>query len=699
MQLGLHLDPQKLEILMYLIELYYSIFDFEKCIEISRELYDLAADGRSIDKALSHQCLIRALLSHCIYWEEAVKIYLESEAYLRTLVEEKPIDLSRRDAVFHLMTTGFYSPYFSDRPQESHQLRGLVRQLAYERLYAIEKENIDNYRKRLAIRKKIYSPNRPLKIGYLSNSLRSHSVGYLSRWLIQYQNRDRFELYGYMCDYRSADPLQQWFANQFHKVYKDKVYDPVELANQIIQDGIDILLDLDSMTSEMGSGVLALKPAPIQVTWLGWDAVGQPNVDYFIADPYVLPETAEEYYTEKIWRLPHTYLAVDGFEVATPTIRRDLLNIPHDAVIYFSSQAAMKRHPDTIRLQMRIIKLVPNSYLLLKGFGNQSSLQNFFYQLAELEDISTDRLVFLPYANGETEHRANLSIADVVLDTYPYNGATHTMESLWMGIPMVTRVGEQFVARNSYTMMLNAGITEGIAWTDEEYVEWGVKLGTDVNLRQQVAWKLQQGRQTSPLWNSRQFTKEMENAYEQMWKIYLESDTQDIELDPLADCQLFIAEAELQNTQGIQFAQQGMLDEAISSFQNAISLYSDYADAYYNLGIALSEKGDFKNALVNFQTTVTLNPNNVNSLYNLGLTFAKLGYFDEAISSYSHAIALAPNEVETHLAWGNVLFEQGKWQEAITCYQAALQYNPNCETAHYGIESALSKQSSLNKNT
>jgi predicted O-linked N-acetylglucosamine transferase (SPINDLY family) len=91
-----------------------------------------------------------------------------------------------------------------------------------------------------------------------------------------------------------------------------------------------------------------------------------------------------------------------------------------------------------------------------------------------------------------------------------------------MCIPLVTRVGQQFAARNSYTMMMNAGVTEGIAWTDEEYVEWGIRLGKDVGLRQQISWKLWQSRKTSPLWNAKQFTREMEKAYEQMWRRYVE---------------------------------------------------------------------------------------------------------------------------------------------------------------------------------
>ncbi|MFM6077866.1 MAG: hypothetical protein ACKPCI_04985, partial [Dolichospermum sp.] len=109
-----------------------------------------------------------------------------------------------------------------------------------------------------------------------------------------------------------------------------------------------------------------------------------------------------------------------------------------------------------------------------------------------------------------------------VLDTYPYNGATTTLETLWMGVPIVTRVGEQFAARNSYTMMMNVGVTEGLAWSDEEYVEWGVRLGKDEKLRQEVVWKLRKSRQISPLWNGKKFAREMENAYRQMWQRYIE---------------------------------------------------------------------------------------------------------------------------------------------------------------------------------
>ncbi|MDE5074153.1 MAG: O-linked N-acetylglucosamine transferase, SPINDLY family protein, partial [Trichodesmium sp. St5_bin8] len=295
-----------------------------------------------------------------------------------------------------------------------------------------------------------------------------------------------------------------------------------EVAEDIYADDIDILIDLDSITLVNSCSIMAVKVAPIQATWLGWDASGIPTVDYFIADPYVLPENAQDYYPHKIWRLPQTYLAVNGFEVDVPSIKREDLGIPSDAVVYFTAQRGHKYNPDTVRLQMKILKEVPQSYFLFKNLGDSDTLSELLIDIAESEGISSDRLIPIEEVSLEQIHRANLGIGDIVLDTYPYNGATTTLETLWMCIPMVTRVGQQFAARNSYTMMMNAGITEGIAWSDEEYVEWGIRLGKDEKLRQEISWKLRKSRQTAPLWNAQKFTLEMEKAYEEMWQRYVE---------------------------------------------------------------------------------------------------------------------------------------------------------------------------------
>lgn len=517
-ELGLRLSENNPELLNQLACLYQNADQHKKGIETAKLYYSL--QEKLPDKIYAIKTLLKGLMNAGGYWEEACSIFHKQQSLLESLIEEQPLNLDAYK-VSRLLNSYFFAPYFQDNPRQNRQFQNQVAQLCQtnEQIYA--QESIERYRTGRLQRKPLLGATaKPLKIGYLSHCLRSHSVGWLARWIFQYHNRDKFQFYGYFINSPdTCDPLQEWYVHQVHKAHiSTKSNAIVEL---IYQDEIDILIDLDSITLDAGSVVLKLKPAPIQVTWLGWDASGLPTVDYFIADPYVLPESAQEYYTEKIWRLPQTYIAVDGFEVGVPTLRRDQLDIESDAVVYLSAQKGYKRHLDTVRLQMRIIKEVPNSYFLLKGSLDLEAVKASFTQIAQEEGVDSDRLRFLPTDPSEASHRANLGIADVVLDTYPYNGATTTLETLWMCIPLVTRVGEQFAARNSYTMMMNAGITEGIAWSDEEYVEWGVRLGKDAVLRQQVAWKLRQSRQTAPLWNGKQFTRHMENAYEQMWERYM----------------------------------------------------------------------------------------------------------------------------------------------------------------------------------
>ena len=473
------------------------------------------------EQVYGNHLIVRSLMSAGIYWEEAVSVFNRQELLLQSMIEENITSLNQ-PATLRTISSTFFLPYFRDEPRSNRQIQNQIGAIFQANVENYAKDIVERFRKKLSPNPRRKAPGSRLKIGYLSFAFKRHSVGWLARWLMKYHDRDRFEIHGYFVNSKKIqDPLQDWYISQVEKPLRAG-FNSLEIAEQIHADEIDILIDLDSITLDISCEVMALKPAPIQVTWLGLDASGIPNVDYFVADSYVLPESAQDYYTEKIWRLPQTYIAVDGFEVGVPTLRRDQLDIPTDAVVYLSIQRGFKQHPDTARLQMKILKQVPNSYLLIKGVAEENAQKEFFGKIAEAEGVGCERLRFLPEIAFEEVHRANMSIADIVLDTYPYNGATTTLETLWMGIPIVTRVGKQFASRNSYTMMMNAGVKEGIAWTDEEYVEWGIRLGKDESLRQEISRKLKASRQTSPLWNGKKFTREMEKAYEQMWSKYLD---------------------------------------------------------------------------------------------------------------------------------------------------------------------------------
>lgn len=519
-ELALKFLPKHREFLYALASFYQDSREYTKGIEAAKLYYSL--QEKLLNKIYGNLLIMRGLMGAGGYWNEVCLAFELQKSMLASLIDEQNNDDLWGASALGLFNSIFFFPYLQDRLEENLKIRSQIAGLAQLRIETSLKEKVYLCRQWKSRLIKTDVSTRRLKIGYISHCLSTHSVGWLARWVFQYHDRDRFEINGYFMGYQeNYNSLQEWFVGQVSKACKLELSGQ-EAAEKIYEDEIDILIDLDSLTLTNTCEAIAMKPAPIQVTWLGWDASEIPAVDYFIADPYVLPESAQDYYTEKIWRLPQTYIAVDGFEVGIPDVRRDQLDIPTDAVIYFTGQKGYKYHPDTAKLQMQIIKGVPNSYFLVKGVANQESLKNFFIQIAESEGVRAERLRFLPSAPSEQVHRANLGIADVVLDTYPYNGATTTMETLWMGVPIVTRVGEQFAARNSYTMMMNAGISEGIAWTDEEYVEWGIRLGKDPVLRQQISWKLRQSRQTAPLWNGKQFTRELEKAYEQMWQIYVD---------------------------------------------------------------------------------------------------------------------------------------------------------------------------------
>ncbi|MEH2318694.1 O-linked N-acetylglucosamine transferase, SPINDLY family protein [Nostoc sp.] len=514
LELHLRLEPDNVEILRHLAIFYQDARNYSQGIETARLCYSLS-EGLA-DKIFALHLLLRGLMSAGGYWQEICTTCQELETVYKEFIKAQRIPLEEGKIV-RLLTPSFAIPHIKDAPAEFRAIHNQVAEIFNNYIQALAQLQGKNYTRQIINHQSLtHHPNK-LKIGYISYALRNHSVGWLARWLFEHHDRDKFDIHTYFVNYKLVDDfLRDWYVQKAGNAHKLGM-NGWEIADQIYQDEIDILIDLDSITLDITSQVMALKPAPIQVTWLGWDASGIPAIDYFIADPYVLPNDAQNYYTEKIWRLPHTYIAVDGFEVGVPTLRRDDLDIPMDAVVYLSAQRGYKRHPETIKWQMQIIKQVPNSYFLIKGPAEEETIKRFFYQIAEEEGVDCSRLRFLPQVHLESVHRANLGIADIVLDTFPYNGATTTLETLWMGIPLVTRVGEQFAARNSYTMMINAGITEGIAWTDEEYIEWGVRLGKDEVLRQQVVLKLKASRQTAPLWNGKQFTREMENAYEQMW--------------------------------------------------------------------------------------------------------------------------------------------------------------------------------------
>jgi predicted O-linked N-acetylglucosamine transferase (SPINDLY family) len=508
-------DPQHFESLLAQADFAMRNSAFAIAVAASQRAYEVAQTP--IEQITASRARLQASLTSGRQDAQLVELVTAHNTVLTGLLD-RPSVLTQ-SAIYRLMNSTIHLPYIADQPVSQRALQNQVMQHCEQQLQNLQPHLVDRYQAAHALKRSQLS-DRPLKVGYICRCFYRHSVGWLARALLKHHNSALVELYIYVLNPQAhPDSIQQQYLQMTAHI-RGCALDATTIAETIHQDNIDILVELDSLTCQVTCEVMALKPAPIQVSWLGWDATGLNAIDYFISDPYVLPKSAQDYYAEKIIRLPQTYIAVEGFEVGVPTLHRRQFDLPEDAVLFMSAQRGYKRHPAMMQLQLQILQQVPNSYLLIKGLADQAVIQTAFFELAASMNVSHDRLIFLPIVESEEIHRANLAIADVILDTYPYNGATTTLEALWMERPLVTRVGEQFAARNSYTMLKNVGVEAGIAWTDAEYVEWGVRLGTDAALRQQVSWQLRQSKQTAPLWNAARFAQDMEAAYAAMWQTF-----------------------------------------------------------------------------------------------------------------------------------------------------------------------------------
>lgn len=290
-ELCLRLEPENTELLRHLAAFYIRDYNYYQGIEIAKLCYSLS---KSLTEKIFAKHLIQRGLMECTgYWNEACTVFLEQEFLINSLIEEQPINVESA-SVLRLFNANYYAPYLQDNPHKNRQVQNQLAQLCQLNVQEYATEKLQRYKQRSS-----HNINKKIKIGYLSHCLSRHSVGWLARWLIQHHTREQFDIYGYFINYKQVDDsLQEWYIQQFNQAYLGGLYSD-DIAEKISEDEIDILIDLDSITLDITCEIMALKPAPVQVTWLGWDASGIPAVDYFIADPYVLPDSAQEYYTEK----------------------------------------------------------------------------------------------------------------------------------------------------------------------------------------------------------------------------------------------------------------------------------------------------------------------------------------------------------------------------------------------------------------
>lgn len=367
-----------------------------------------------------------------------------------------------------------------------------------------------------------FSKSSDLKIGIISHHFRRHSVTWCSLDVIEALSKLTPFLYLYPTGTLKPDDKTEAFKKLAHKFYQLESTDEKFLTSEVLlaeicQDQLDVLLDLDSLTVTKHGEILRAHPAPLCISWLGYEAPFISEKNYFLCDWHTHPPGTEEYYREKLLRMPQCFMAVGGFAVDFSQIEQFQSVIQQsksstDGVVYLSVAPAHKFNRDLIAAQVQILKGVPGSILLRKGQGDVIILQSLYQQECERQQVDFQRIQFLERTETEEQHRCIYSLVDIVLDSYPYHGGTHTLEALWFQVPLVTRVGEQFLARMGYSCLKALGIEAGIATSWQEYIEWGIKFGQNQALREQVKKQLNQAQQPaslSPLWNPEKFAQDL----------------------------------------------------------------------------------------------------------------------------------------------------------------------------------------------
>ena len=356
-----------------------------------------------------------------------------------------------------------------------------------------------------------------IRLAYVSADFRNHPVTYLIAGLLEQHDRSRFEVFGYSLTGESTSESGLRARRAFEHFSAVKDVSDSEVARQLREQEIDIAVDLMGPTLHSRPEIFALRPCPVQVNYLGYPGTtGAGFHDYIIADPYVMPPGMERHYAEKVVRLPDTFQCNDSKRsAATRALSRTDAGLPQDGVIYCCFNNSAKFSPATFDLWMRVLREVPGSVLWL--FAEHPILQGNLRKEAQARGIDPQRLVFAPVV-PYPEHLARLSLADVFLDTLPFNAGTTASDSLWAGVPVVTRSGEAFAARMAGSLLHAIGMPELIANTPEEYVALAVRLGNEPEFLAATKAKLAANRTTKPLFDTDRFRKHIEAAYVAMWE-------------------------------------------------------------------------------------------------------------------------------------------------------------------------------------
>ena len=361
--------------------------------------------------------------------------------------------------------------------------------------------------------KKALSPGR-IRIAYLSADYVQHAVMRVLAEVFELHDRSRFEIYAYAYGERQSGGMNERLRHAFEHYVDASAMSDEQAARHIHAQGIDIAVDLMGYTRGERLGILARRPAPIAVNYIGYPGtLCLPFIDYIVGDATLMPPELAPHYSEAIVRLPHCYLPTDRQRPIALPPPRQALGLPPDAFVFCAFSGNYKISPDIFAIWLRLLAAVPGSVLWLVK-GSEDASANLRAQ-AQQAGIDPARLVFAERTRFD-QYLARYTLADLFLDTLPYNALATASDALWAGLPVLTCTGQTYVGRGATSIVRAAGLPELATSTLAEYEALALRLATRPAELAALRLRLQQNRAACPLHDTPAYTRHLEAAYTRM---------------------------------------------------------------------------------------------------------------------------------------------------------------------------------------
>ncbi|ACK67240.1 glycosyl transferase family 2 [Rippkaea orientalis PCC 8801] len=516
--------------------------------------------------------------------------------------------------------------------------------------------------------------NRKIRIGFVSGFFHNHSVWKipLKGW-VRNLDRSRFELFAYYTSYKEDG--ETFIASRSFDKFIQGHRTIEQWCQTIVEDKLHALIfpeiGMDTVTTQ----IACLRLAPIQMTsWGHPNTSGMPTIDYYLSSDLMESDTAQDYYTEKLVRLPNLSIYYNPLEYVQPkAISKEDIGLKVDDVMFWCCQSLYKYLPQHDDVFPKIAQQLPNSkFVFIEGQKNIKNITEIFVQRLRksFEQFGLnyqDYCIFLPRMDVPT-FAGTAAIADINLDSLGWSGCNSTLESIAHNIPVVTFAADFMRGRHTMAILKMIGIEETIASSKDNYIEIAVHLGKAPQYRQFISQKIAQNK----------------------YKLY--SDFQ-----PVIALENFISNAVYQKSiqYAIQLHRANDLTGAKEAYNRILARETKHPDSLYGLGVLAHQIGEFDYAEQLFNDLLKVQPKSAKAWMSLGNLYQEKKQFSQAINAYQQALFLEPNLVAVYNNLGYVLQQQSQWEEAISCYQKALEIQPNCVEAEINLANVLHSQNKL----